>query len=596
MDNKLSLKDFQIFFLNSLFWLGLAGIGFCLALMGFFYVSLIWILVIVLSLWFIHKSHEQRVSFLPSREMLLAVGLAILISIIFSFSSTPTVFSGRDQGSISEAAIRLSQNHSLEFSTPVSQEFFKIYGPGRALNFPGFYYTEEGKLVTQFPLVYIVWLAIFYGTLGLSGFAVANAVLLALFLLALYLLVRLFLKTLSALPTMLFAVTSFFFMWFSKYTLSENMAVSLLWISVLALMLFLRNLRKLYFVTFLISAFLLAFTRIEGLAFLLIAAIIIISDREAKDYLKESLLSRFFLPIGIFSLLFILNALRDINFYRELFRALISGINIKPQAKILTDMGDLHLPSFYFEKIFSLYGMIGFLIVGIIAILYFFYKRDFYKLIPFFVVLPTFIYLFDSHISHDHPWMLRRFMFSILPAAIFYSGLILGEQFEDKSRKIKLIFCEIVIILLIAGNLPAFYRFLFFSENKNLLEETQNFSEKFSDNDLVLVDRNASGDGWSMISGPLNSIFGKNSAYFFNTNDLSKLNLQKFNKVYLIVSDRETDYYLNSTIGSRLKISEEYSLSFSRLDSLQDDSLEITTVLPDKKETTVKGKIFEIEK
>ena len=99
-----------------------------------------------------------------------------------------------------------------------------------------------------------------------------------------------------------------------------------------------------------------------------------------------------------------------------------------------------------------------------------------------------------------------------------------------------------------------------------------------------------------MISGPLNSIFGKNSVYFFNTNDLSKLDLQKFNHAYLVVSNRETDYYLNSIIGSRLKIYEEYSLNFSKLDSLQDDSLEITTVLPGKKEAVIEGKIFKIEK
>ncbi|HPN54807.1 MAG TPA: hypothetical protein PLB52_02635 [Candidatus Moranbacteria bacterium] len=597
MEKELSLKDSQIFFLYSLFWLGLAGIGFCLALLGFFYVPIIWLLVIFCAFWLFYSKFKNKVSLCPSRELIIIGICIIFISIFFSFLSTPTVFSGRDQGSISEAAIRLSQNHAFEFSTPASQEFFKIYGPGKALNFPGFYYTESGKLITQFPLVYISWLAIFYGIFGLTGFAIANAVLLSLFFLAFYLLSRLFLKTFFALPTILFAITSFSFMWFSKYTLSENMAAPLLWISILALMLFLKNLRELYFAVFLASAFLLAFTRIEGWAFLLIATIVIISDRAAKDYLKEKLLSRLFLPVIVFSLVFILNALKDINFYRELIKALLSGIDIKPQAKLLTDLGDLPLPDLYFEKIFCLYGMIGFLFVGIAAILYFLYKQNFYKLIPFFIISPTFLYLFNSHISHDHPWMLRRFMFSVLPAAIFYCGLLLGEQFEKKEKyKIAIAASAFFTVFLIIGNLPAFSKYLFFSENKNLFQETRLLTENFPDGSLILIDRNATSDGWSMLSGPMSSLFGKNSVYFFNTNDFSKLDLRKFNQAYLVVSDQEVPYYLNSTMGDHLKFLKNYTLNFSKLDSLQDDSLEITTVLPDKKEVSVQGKIFEIEK
>ena len=596
MNNNLSRADYQVFFLKSLFWLILTGIGFLLALLGFFYAEAVWVIAIIIGLWIFYSNLKNEISFPLSWEMLIVCSLIIIMAIVFSFNSTPTVFSGRDQGSISEAAIQLAQNHTFEFSTPVSQEFFNIYGKGRALNFPGFYYTAEGNLITQFPLAYVVWLALFYAIFGLTGFAVANAILLSIFLISFYLLTRLFLKTLSALPTMLFAITSFAFMWFTKYTLSENMAIALLWLSILALMVFLKNFQKLNFAVFLASAFLLALTRIEGLAFLAVSIIIIFSSAEARQYLKEKPMLRFFLPAGIFLAVFIANAIKDLNFYRELAKALLSGLDIIPKAQLLGFTGDLPLPAFYFEKIFGIYGMIGFFVVGAVSVAYLLFRKEFYKLIPFFIILPTFIYFFDSHISNDHPWMLRRFMFSILPAAIFYSGLLIGRQFEEKSQKIRLAICGFFIILLIGGNLPAFSKYLFFSENKQLLEQVQTLSKNFSKNDLVLIDRETTGDGWSMISGPMNSIFHKNSVYFLNTSDLMGLNLQKFDNIYLITPDHQLPNYQKSIIGSRLTFFKDYSFKFSKLDSLQDDSLEITTSLPGIKEYEIKGKILKVTK
>ena len=97
--------------------------------------------------------------------------------ILISLFTTPTIFTGRDQGSISEAAAHLAQNHQITFTTSASEEFFRLYGPGKAENFPGFYYTDDGKLSTQFPLPYTAWLAMLYGVFGVTGFVFANALL-----------------------------------------------------------------------------------------------------------------------------------------------------------------------------------------------------------------------------------------------------------------------------------------------------------------------------------------------------------------------------------------------------------------------------------
>jgi hypothetical protein len=525
---------------------------------------------------------------------ILAVSIILLaIVTLFSLFSTPTVFSGRDQGAISEAAVRLVQNHTLEFSTPASTEFFKIYGPGRALNFPGFYYTSQGNLVTQFPLVYIAWLALFYALFGVTGFIVANAILLFIFFLSFYLLARMFLKVFPSLATLFFTATSFVFMWFLKFTLSENMALPLLWVSILTLMLFLKNTRKLYFAVFISSLTLLFFTRIEGIAFLAVSILILFLHKHARKHLIKKPLIRIILPIGIFLAVFIANIIKDFNFYREIAKALFSEISKNPQANNLSSLSNLSSSVFYFEKIFYLYGLLGFFIIGAIGVGFYFYKKDIYKLLPFFIVSPTLIYFFSSQISPDHPWLLRRFMFSLLPAAILYCGLLLGHKFEKKSSPVWLAASGIIAFVLLAGNLPAFSRYLFFSENKDLLKQTGTFSSNFSSNSLILIDREAAADGWNMISGPMSFLYGKNAVYFFNPQDLEKLQLDKFSNVYLVVSNSQLSRYFSSPIGNRLMTFGSYNFVSLKL-NVQQGSLREIISLPAKEKISVSGKVFKI--
>ncbi len=597
-DGKLKQADYQIFLYKTLFWLALAWGGFILSLAGFFYASIIWTGVILFAIFLNSQAIKHRVSFKLSKEMWIASLTVLAIVMIFSNFSTPTVFSGRDQGAISSAAIRLSQNHQFSFSTPASSEFFKLHEPGRAQNFPGFYYTSEGNLTSQFPLVYITWLALFYAIAGVNGFVIANALLLYIFLMSFYLTARLFLKTSSALPMMSMAATSFIFMWFSKYTLSENIALPLLWLSILSLLLFLKSQRKLHFCIFLFSTLLLCFARIEGYALLITSSIIVAANKDSRDHIKSNLFSYFILPAIFFIIVFIFNFLNDISFYRELAKAMLPSISA-PKAAYLGNLKNTALPNLYMTKIFLNYGMLSFFVVGAIAIIKKFWCKDFYELVPFFVVSPTFIYLIDSNISSDQPWMLRRFMFSLLPVAIFYSGLLLGQLAEKNSDKIKDLTIKFTawaaITIMLAMNLPGFIKYLSFSENKNLLSQVETLSSKFSPNDLILIDREVTGDGWTMISEPMSTIYGKNAVYFFNIQDLNKLDLSLFENVYLISPNHKVSHYQSSTIQERLSEVDEYTFNFPKLDSQQDNQIKKTD-LPEKIQYTISGKIFKISK
>ncbi|EKE24920.1 MAG: hypothetical protein ACD_5C00356G0007 [uncultured bacterium] len=595
---KLSTRDYQIFLYKCFWGLTLAWAGLLLGLAGYFYAWIAWGLTALIGIIMIKLAFQHRVVLRISLEMWIATITFIILAITFAFVSTPTVFSGRDQGAISEAAIRLNQSHSFYFSTPASQEFFKLHEKGRAQNFPGFYYTSTGELVTQFPLAYISWLALFFSLFGVAGFMLANAVLMYFFLMSFYLLLRLFIENISAIPSMLFVGTSFIFMWFSRFTLSENMALPLLWTSLLAMMLIVQYQRLLFYTVFLLSITLLAFTRIEGIAFLIFSFIILFSFHDTRLYIKEKFFKRFLLPILAFLGIFIANAIVDINFYREMVRALLPSVKL-PQAQYLGNLKNTPLPDYYTLKLFALYGMLGFFILAAIAIVTYFWKKEFHKLIPFFLILPTFIYLFDSNISPDHPWMLRRFMFSLTPLAIFYSGLLIGEWMEKNSREkyannFKVAAVGLTLIL-IFQNFPAFSNFISFVENDGLLEQTKLLSERFSDKDLILIDQKATSDGWSMIAGPMSSLYGKNSVYFFNTQDLNKLDLSRFENIYLISSNDRVGYYMNSTLGKKLSENGDYSFRFSQLNSHKDEPLEEVS-FPDKKETHIEGKIFKYAK
>lgn len=587
---EITIANHKFLTIFALFWVLFGWLSLVLALAGFFHTwpFFVYLILFVSGVFYCFK----RIKFQVSKEFIFALIVLLAAAVILSVFTTPSIFSGRDQGSISEAAIRLAQNHQLEFSTPASEEFFRIYGPGKALNFPGFYYSQNGNLATQFPLPYISWLAAFYSVFKINGLVIANAVLFYLFLLSFYSLSRVFLEKKYSIFALVLILTSFSFSWFLKFTLSENMTLALLWISIFSLVNFLKKPGNLFYGTYLSASLLLVFARIEGILFFISGAIIIALHREAKNYLKANYREKIIFPAAIFSLFFIWNFAESFYFYKEIAKALLEP---SLSGKYLAFSDKFIFPAGYILKVYSLYGIIGFLFLGIGGIIYFFKKRRFDFLVPFFVILPSFIYLIDSHISSDHPWMLRRFVFSILPALILYAVLFLAFRQKEKTSSLagKFILTAAAAVLLFA-NLPSFLKYFAFSENKGLLAQTEKISRNFSANDLVLVDRLASGDGWSMIGAPMNFLYGKNTAYFFNPSDLEKTNTKKFDKIYLIVPDENIEFYRNSPLAERLKYFKDYSLETVRLEKTENNKERVS--FPAKTTVQVKGKIFEITK
>lgn len=620
--------QYKFFLFFSLFWIIIGWGLFLFSLLGIFYwwsISLLLALVTAGSARFILKNLIKT----PPHFLIINL-ILIIIAIVFSFFSSPTVFSGRDQASISQAAIHLSQNGKLAFSNSVSEDFFKINyskkdsftkclndklsdspaaslksklyqtycqvtASAKAYNFPGFYYTTSGELITQFPIVYTAWLAMFYSFLGLLGFTLANGILFYSFLLAFYLLIFKFTqthtKTNLATPFLglLIVATSFCFMWFTKFTLTENMATPLLWTGILALTLLtgskIENLnnKKITLAVIFLSLGLLIFTRIEGIAFFALAILSLFLYKNTRQYFKDNFL-KIFLPLFIFILLiFIWNLFVDIYFYKSIFKATIE--NIQEDSNNVSQFINFS-PFLNLIKIFFLYGLFFPILFGTTGILYLIKKKDYKKLLPLLIALPSLFYLFSPQITNDHPWMLRRFTFSILPLFIFYS-IILINNFNKKKN---IVFGIILAIVILAFNSIPFSKYLTFTPTNNLLAETSTLSQNFSNEDLILVDQMASGDNFEMLDQPLTSIFGKNAVYFFNPSDLNSIDETKYARIYLIVPSSRIDYYKKTSLAPNMELVKDYSLNSAEL--IYDKKY----TLPIRNTRIITGSIFEILK
>lgn len=532
----------------------------------------------------------------------LDLKVALLVSVLFvtliGYFSEPTVFSGRDQGSISEAAFRLTQNGQLAFSTQASRSFFQIYGEGTALNFPGFAYTKAGDLITQFPLGYTAWIGSFISLFGPLGIAIANTILLFLFFLALYSLLRLFVHPYYAFAGLSLALFSFLPTWFAKITLSENLAVFLFTFLVFSLILFLREGKFISYVGVLLSTGLFAFTRIEGFAFLILALIIILSSQHGRSIWKNYPWKSLIFPGLFFLFIFLRDFFINLPYYKMMGKALLKFSHQLGSGSVV---GDLTGSSGFFPlgSVFFLYGLLALFIVGLFGILIFIKEKRFLLLLPAAIALPTFLYLFDPNISLDHPWMLRRFLFSLFPTLLFSATVGLALLFAREKtfpiarpRGKRLFFVSIIFLGLITLEYPAWSYGLSFAENRTLSGQIAAFSQEFSDKDLILVDRNATGDGFSMLSGPAQFLFGKNMVYFFNPYDLAALDATGFAHTYLLVPEGDQARYV-AAFGSRLVLKKTVTFESVRFENI---SLEDGTALhlPKKISEKTRNLLFEI--
>lgn len=488
-------------------------------------------------------------------------GILTLVALwagIVAATTVPTVLTGRDQGSIATAAILLADHGTLTHHTPASDAFFGFYGPGKALNFPGFFYAEDGALVSQFPLPYTVWLASGYIMAGLGGLVAANAALLALTILLLAAVTRLVVPATvrgvtrrAATLAVALAVASFPLMWFARHTLTENLAQALLLAMILQLLLLRRALGaahrddatvQRHYWLLLGTGALLTFTRIEGGAFFGIAAFAILASRHGGDWLRDRFLSHILVPsVGLLLLLAVAFD-ASTGFYKSVAKALLGIGDATPAAVgIVTTIMERHVA-------YAVYGITPLLLAGAAGVVWYLRTHHRAALLPLAIAAPAFLYLLSPQISGDAPWMLRRLSFAVVPVGIVYAAAWLAQL----PRPHRLLASAVLAVCL----LPATIAHLPLAENRGLLAQARAFGNRLMPDDIALIDRGTTGDGYAMIAGALHAIDGRNAAYIFNPADLARVDFGTFRNVYLVVPADDAARYTTDPAAAGLRFDE----------------------------------------
>jgi hypothetical protein len=538
---------FLVFFL-SFGWLVLL-----LAASGLFYFPavVLSILASVVLTWQILPNISQDINKKTGKMFIFAAIFSLFVSLANCHFATPTVFGGRDQGSIGTAAISLSQNHNLKVDLPVAHDLFQKYGSGKALNFPGFDYAKDGSLFSRFPLGFTAYLASAYDLAGLKGIQYANFVPLFFFLIIFWLILKEFFDQKVSFLGFLLAATFFPFLWFAKYTLTETYMLFLVFAGIYFLIQSVRGDRisimeiRSPFLWISLAAFgLSTLVRIEGIVFFALAlAYVFLLQRKNIIALPKKFKRNIAIATLVLLGLYVwLNFPDLVDSGKNLVKAFLPN-----SAKESAPSVNLYA---HLVRIFFNYNILSYVAVGLIGIVWLLkdIRKNWLKpeFLLVFVTFPTFIYLLSPMITLDEPWFLRRFVFAVFPVLIFFSIYILQKFFYHK------IFLWFVLVVLIAANSVVSWRFLTVSENKDLLPRIEKLSQKFNADDLVLVDRLATRSGFSLASEPLRTLFGKQAVYFFNADDLKLVDQSRYKNIYLlapVMSEEQNPWYTSLLNG-----------------------------------------------
>lgn len=509
-------------------------IAFFLTLLGIFYTSLIWSIWILLNILFIYKKIIKFPK--PSKLLFHTLILSTILSVFIILNSNPTIFTGRDQGSISQAAIQLNKHHTAFFHTNESDIFFEHYGAGKALNFPGFHYTETGALTTQFPLPYITFLAGFIGIFGLIGISIANATLFFAFVTVIGSISRFILPTTRYIYWFLtILITSAPILYFTSFSLSENLASTLIFSLIILFFFYYKEKNNLTLLLLLVTVGILTFTRIEGFWFLFITIYLLFKN---KKFIKHIIINHT-LATTLFTSLFFSISLATLftnfSFYKTLLGVFISKLSISPHSISSEDK---------FSFLINIFLTFNIFIPLIFCAVYVFHismrkKNKKTILFPLFLILPIFIYYLNPNISQDAPWMLRRYVFALIPITILYTTAFIALISYNKQKYLP----NILFIFLIILNLSSTIPLLSHKSHISLRKDIETIAKKFSPNDLILLAQNVSGDGFAMISGPLRTEYNLHAVYFFNEHDYDKINKNKFKNVFIIIPKDDISLY-----------------------------------------------------
>lgn len=520
------------------------------------------------------------------------------------FFSPPPYFSGRDEGSYANAAIQIAKNGSV-FSSPEILGILNQEGAAhQSLNFPGFVISQN-RLLSQFSPAYSVFLALFYKlTDSVFLWSLANGLLILGGALPFYFILRYFLPRFLAFSGFLILFSHFLFIWFPRFTLSENLTFCLLWNLIFFILIFYFTedsfIRKNLILPLVSLSVLLPLTRPEGIWLVLAFAFLAFLFRrrfskEIFDFGLKNLLSLVFGFSGAFLTIYVL--FLEFPVYKRLFKDWIKWNksevfyeNLKTGQLTFDNFFGAISSSFpsltkfvYLVQVEWKYGILFFGFFGLLALFilifrskqrFFNKKEERFLKILLFLISPFFISFVSPQISGDHPWMLRRFLVAVLPAGILLAIFIIYRLGKKMPQKMSFL-VPIFLGLLFLPSFEASSSFLTIKTGDGRNEALEKLGEFFKKEDFVFLHRESSGDGWQMFSGPLMSVYSLNSAYIFlpdNVTQNKKNILERWyqgKRSYVVLPEGAYDY--------EHKLKKTFNLTLEKEISFTNDQLKIET-------------------
>jgi len=504
-------------------------------------------------------------------KLVMVFGWLLWFLILLGFFSFPA-FSGRDEGSYANAAVYLAKFGNISFHLPLL-DYLNAEGPAhQSLNFPGFV-IKNGNLTSQFSPAYPVWLSVFFLVFQtVFSFALANGILILGGGISFYILLRFFASRWLSSAGLMIVLFNFLFLWFPRFTLSENLAFFLFFNLLLFLFLLRKSLNSSLLLPIVSLIILFPLVRPEGWWILAVSlAVLFFWYRKGLFRVTAGCFTKL-APVFFGGIIFIgIDFYFQFAVYRRLLRDWLEWSNTSSSyASVLAgnfftqDLGKIILAPFpswqrftYFFQIEWNYGVFIFGLIAAAVFLVFvfdrrkrFFLQDERYLLSVAIILsfPFFSAFVSPQISSDHPWMLRRFFFVVLPCGILAAFILLIETARRVSRKSAILLVSLSPAILLLPSMPAGAYFLTVKLDSGREKALNELAREFQSGDFVFLSRESSGDGWRMWAEPLSSLYDIDAAYVYspgNITDFRELVYDRFSqgkKTYMVLPRDSFDF------------------------------------------------------
>jgi hypothetical protein len=474
----------------------------------------------------------------PSNVDIIATIFVIVFALFICAFSHDTFYGGRDPGIYSTYSIYLANMHTLEINSAINNLIPDFLSPGN------YAFVDNAKLIPKFHFGYMAWIATNYSLLGFIGIKFSNFVPLFVSLISIYLIGKNIKNESVGFAAILTFATTFPMLWFTRQTVSEIFSMALIWFGVLCVLNIWNGKKDLCVIGAILSFGLLSFVRVEGVAFFGLLLVIlflfnVIKKNELKIHKKIYLLIFMIVLLIIYYNLYVQPRYIPLIYsgISNFFSDSSSQIAVQNAVEVNKSAIRYHFTDFIYLALSEYNLQIGIIFIPLIFLKCIINITDNSKKILLVLVfmLPAYPYLIVPFITLDQPWFLRRYILTILPSAYLFLAIFLYEM----SKKKQIFTTTISIVLLL--NIITVAPIMFFTENEGMLDNVEDVSKIVSKNDLILVDRYATGS--YKMADPLFFIFER-PALWWDYNSLNKLKqkieVESFNNIY-ILTNNQTD-------------------------------------------------------